>query len=80
MLPPDVNHSQVSFSIESDEEGKPAIRFGLNAIKNVGLGAVEPLVAQRQKDGQFKSIEDLCRRAEETGLAEPIGERADFAI
>jgi DNA polymerase-3 subunit alpha len=68
VLPPDVNHSQVSFSIESDEKGKPAIRFGLNAIKNVGLGAVEPLVAQRQKDGQFKSIEDLCRRVDLRGI------------
>jgi len=64
VLPPDVNHSQVSFSIETDGEGNPAIRFGLNAIKNVGVGAVEPLVAERQKDGQFKSIEDLCRRVD----------------
>jgi len=68
VLPPDVNHSQVSFSIETDGEGNPAIRFGLNAIKNVGLGAVEPLVAERQKDGQFKSMEDLCRRVDLRGM------------
>jgi DNA polymerase-3 subunit alpha len=64
VLPPDINHSQTSFSIETDGEGKAAIRFGLNAIKNVGFGAVEPLVAERNKGGQFKSIEDLCRRAD----------------
>ncbi|NQT31768.1 MAG: DNA polymerase III subunit alpha, partial [Deltaproteobacteria bacterium] len=64
VLPPDVNRSQVSFSIETDGEGNPAIRFGLNAIKNVGVGAVEPLVAERQKGDQFKSIEDLCRRVD----------------
>jgi len=68
VLPPDINHSQVSFSIETDEEGNPAIRFGLNAIKNVGVGAVEPLVAERQKGGQFESIEDLCRRVDLRGM------------
>jgi len=69
VLPPDVNHSQVNFSIETDgEDNTPAIRFGLNAIKNVGVGAVEPLVAQRQKDGQFKSIEDFCRRVDLRGM------------
>jgi DNA polymerase-3 subunit alpha len=68
VLPPDVNRSQASFSIESDGEGKTAIRFGLNAIKNVGLGAVEPLAAERQKNGQFKSIEDLCRRVDLRGI------------
>jgi len=67
--PPDVNHSQVSFSIELDgESGAPAICFGLNVIKNVGLGAVEPLVAERNKGGEFKSIEDLCRRADLHGV------------
>jgi len=65
VLPPDVNRSQVNFSIETGSENNtPAIRFGLNAIKNVGVGAVEPLVAERQKGGQFKSIEDLCRRVD----------------
>ena len=69
VLPPDVNRSQASFSIELDgESGAPAIRFGLNVIKNVGLGAVEPLVAERNKGGEFKSIEDLCRRADLHGV------------
>ncbi len=64
VLPPDVNRSQVNFSIEPDEEGKAAIRFGLNAIKNVGVGAVEPLVNERNKNGAFGSVDDLCRRAD----------------
>ena len=68
VLPPDVNRSQVNFSIEPDEEGKPAIRFGLNAIKNVGVGAVEPLVNERLKNGAFESIDDLCRRTDLHGL------------
>jgi DNA polymerase-3 subunit alpha len=64
VLPPDVNRSRVNFSIEPDETGKAAIRFGLNAIKNVGVGAVEPLVEERLKNGPFESIDDLCRRAD----------------
>jgi len=69
VLPPDINRSQVSFSIEKDGEGStPAIRFGLTTIKNVGLGAVEPLVDERKEGGQFKSIEDLCRRADMRGV------------
>jgi DNA polymerase-3 subunit alpha len=63
VLPPDINRSQTSFSIEGGD-GAPAIRFGLAAIKNVGEGAVEPLVSEREKGGEFRSIEDLCRRAD----------------
>ncbi len=69
VLPPDINRSQVSFSIEKGGEGNtPGIRFGLTAIKNVGLGAVEPLVAERHRSGEFNSIEDLCRRADMRGV------------
>lgn len=64
VLPPDINRSQTSFSIEGDGDGAPAIRFGLAAIKNVGAGAVEPLVTERERGGEFKSIEDLSRRAD----------------
>ncbi len=67
VLPPDINCSQVTFSIENDS-GTPAIRFGLTAIKNVGPGAIEPIIAERSKGGDFKSIEDLCRRADLRGL------------
>ncbi len=68
VLTPDVNRSNKSFSIEKDEKGNMAIRFGLAVIKNVGEGAVEPIIAAREKNGPFKSIEDLCRRADLRGL------------
>jgi len=64
VLPPDINRSQVSFAIEKDDSNPPAIRFGLSVIKNVGQGAIEPLIAERNKGGDFKSIEDLCRRCD----------------
>jgi len=69
VLPPDVNRSQASFSIEKDgESNAPAIRFGLATIKNVGLGAIQPIVAERNKGGEFTSVEDLCRRCDLRGL------------
>jgi DNA polymerase-3 subunit alpha len=63
VLPPDINRSQVEFSIEANG-GQPAIRYALGAIKNVGTGAVEPVIAEREKNGLFKSVEDLCRRCD----------------
>ena len=45
------------------DNGSSSIRFGLSAVKNVGDGAVRPLVEARQEDGPFKSVEDMCRRA-----------------
>jgi DNA polymerase-3 subunit alpha len=63
VLPPNINRSELEFSIE-DSGGQPAIRFGLAAIKNVGTGAIEPIIAERNKNGIFKSIEDLCRRCD----------------
>ncbi|MDO8578969.1 MAG: DNA polymerase III subunit alpha [Dehalococcoidales bacterium] len=68
VLLPDINRSQVNFSVEKMGDGKSAIRFGLGTIKNVGMGAVEPIVAERQKNGDFKSIEDLCRRCDMSGV------------
>ncbi len=67
VLPPDINHSQVKFSIERDGAAS-AIRFGLSAIKNVGPSAVEPMVAERGQNGEYKSIEDLCRRCDLRGI------------
>ncbi|MHB8104326.1 MAG: DNA polymerase III subunit alpha [Dehalococcoidales bacterium] len=62
VLSPDINSSQLDFSIEANGSGQPAIRFGLGAIKNVGAGAIEPIIVERNQNGVFKSIEDLCRR------------------
>ena len=58
VLPPDINASRADFSMV---EGR--ILFGLAAIKNVGQHAVESIVALRESDGEFKSLEDLCERA-----------------
>lgn len=67
VLPPDINKSDASFTVEQDETGAPAIRFGLAVIKNVGPAAIEPILAARKEDA-FKSIEDLCSRADLRGV------------
>jgi DNA polymerase-3 subunit alpha len=64
VLLPDINHSQIEFSLEKSESGKPAIRFGLAAIKNVGAGAIEPIIRERDQNGPYQSVEDLCRRSD----------------
>lgn len=58
ILPPDVNKSDVRFSVEDAN----TIRFGLAGIKNVSRGAVEELIEQRNKDGHFANIFDLSSR------------------
>jgi DNA polymerase-3 subunit alpha len=58
VLPPDINESFHEFAVVP---GKNQIRFGLDAIKNVGHGAVEAILTAREKVGKFKTIEDFCK-------------------
>ena len=62
VLPPDISKSDVTFTIE-EKDGSEGIRFGLAAIKNVGQGAVKPIIVSRGAEG-FKSIQAFCRRAD----------------
>lgn len=55
--PPDINRSGVDFTPVGDR-----ILFGLSAVRNVGLGAIECLLAARDDGGPFKSLADLCDR------------------
>jgi DNA polymerase-3 subunit alpha len=59
VLPPDVNASQVDFAVV---EGK--IRFGLNAVKNVGEATCRAIVAAREEGGPFASIWDFTERVD----------------
>lgn len=62
VLPPSVNDSFHEFSIANNPDDKKVpIRFGLDAIKNVGKGAVEEILRARE-DGQFTSINDFISR------------------
>jgi DNA polymerase-3 subunit alpha len=62
VLPPDVNKSAVNFCLETMDDGKIAIRYGLSMIKNVGEGAAESILESREvAGGHFDSLDDLCR-------------------
>jgi DNA polymerase-3 subunit alpha len=75
VLPPDINHSEIDFSLEDlpagaqTANGGPspytsAIRFGLGAIKNVGEGPLQAILQARAKQGPFAGIADFCRRVD----------------
>ena len=63
VLPPDLNHSEDHFTVEGG-----AIRFGLGAVKNVGIGLIRTMVKKRQEGGPFKSLEDFIERMGEGEL------------
>ncbi|MDD5745945.1 MAG: DNA polymerase III subunit alpha [Candidatus Omnitrophica bacterium] len=68
ILPPDVNESYAQFTVVGDA----SIRFGLSAVKNVGEGAVESIIAARKTGGQFYSFSDFCNRVDPRGLNKKV--------
>jgi DNA polymerase-3 subunit alpha len=62
VLPPSLNRSDISFTIEAETDA-PSIRFSLEAIKNVGSGPAQTILAARE-DEPFSSLEDFCRRVD----------------
>ena len=66
ILPPNLNRSQRDFSIETvvTEEGQEiqGVRFGLAAVKNVGVAAIDAIIAARaaQPDGRYPTLDALC--------------------
>jgi DNA polymerase-3 subunit alpha len=59
VLPPDVNESSTDFVVTPK-----GIRFGMSAIKNVGVGAVENILKARDQDGPFENIFEFCTRVD----------------
>ncbi len=59
VLNPDVNESYAEFAVVP---GENKIRFGMTAVKGVGVGAVEEIVNMRDRDGEFASVEDFAKR------------------
>ena len=73
ILGPSVNSSNKKFSIET-RGGKPAIRFALTAVKNVGEGVAEGIAAERVRNGQFRSFEEFTLRADSKQLNKRVVE------
>jgi len=62
-LPPCINASAADFAVEETPDGL-AVRYALAALKSVGEGAMERLVAERAANGAFGSLDDLARRVD----------------
>jgi len=71
VLAPEINTSGWDFEIE-EADGKPNIRFGLGAVKNVGEGAVELIIKERNQNGKFINLNDFARRVD----LRAVGKRA----
>ncbi|VAW57233.1 DNA polymerase III alpha subunit [hydrothermal vent metagenome] len=60
VLTPNINCSIIKFSVPEDKQ----VLYGLGAIKGVGEAALEGIIAERENNGVYKNIFDLCRRVE----------------
>jgi DNA polymerase-3 subunit alpha len=60
VLPPDVNHSKIKFTVEDER----TIRYGLGAIKGVGESALAGIVSEREQGEEFSNLFDFCRRVD----------------
>lgn len=58
VMPPDVNESLANFTVTDDKH----IRFGLNAIKNLGSDVIDQIIIQRKQGGKFANLEDFITR------------------
>src|SRR5919107_452911 len=91
VLPPSINRSAAEFGVERTENGSGAVRFGLAAVKNVGVSAVRAIIESRNAEpsGRFPSLSTVCdaidwsavsRRALEAlakaGALDELGDRA----
>jgi DNA polymerase-3 subunit alpha len=73
ILPPDVNESRWDFTVveahdrETVEPGSTigSIRFGLAAVKNVGISAIEAIIEARESKGAYMSLADFCKKVDQ---------------
>jgi DNA polymerase-3 subunit alpha len=68
VLAPNVNESFEDFAVITDEDGSENIRFGFNAIKNVGHVIAHEIVEERKRGGKFKSLGDFLERVQTKDL------------
>lgn len=91
VLPPSVNESFEEFAVIRGDDGIERIRFGLNAVKNVGTTVAEEIVRERKANGRFKDLTDFVERVRtkdlnkksiealaKVGALDAFGERKSF--
>ena len=64
LLPPDVNHSGATFTVETGAAGEGAVRYALGAIRNVGAQAMQALADERAANGPFRDLFDFVGRVD----------------
>jgi len=66
VLPPDINRSQVDFTVEDLDDGREGIRFGLSTVKNVGEAAVRAIIEARdqQPEKRFATFDQFCNEVD----------------
>ena len=69
VLPPDINKSYTFFSVKNGE-----IRFGLAGLKGVGIAVVDEIIAEREKNGNFKDLGDFVNRLNSNALNKRVVE------
>jgi DNA polymerase-3 subunit alpha len=73
VLPPDINYSHEQFSVTGPtHSSEPTIRFGLTAVKNVGTGVVQSIIAEREENGLYQDAENLVTRLAHRASAQQI--------
>jgi len=75
VLPPSINESFANFTVVDDK----TIRFGLLAIKGIGDGPVSEVIAEREKNGKFKSLDDFARRVPSKNLNKKLIQAAAYS-
>jgi DNA polymerase-3 subunit alpha len=68
ILPPDLNASEADFNVEKMEDGGLGVRYALGAVRNVGLAAMESVVAERKRGGKFKALYDFSERIDSKAI------------
>ncbi len=63
ILPPDINRSGARFTVEEAGDSL-AIRYGLGALKNVGIEAMASIVREREANGEFRDVFDVMARVD----------------
>ena len=80
IIRPDINISDANFTVNYDSLNNPqSIKFGLAAIKNIGVASIEDLVNERKKNGIFKNIIDLIKRVSNNILNKKVLEALIFS-
>jgi len=71
ILKPNINNSNVTFGIISSENGK-IITYGLSSLKNVGAVSLSKIISERDKNGDYQSLSDFCKRVDSSWINKKI--------